>query len=97
MSLNPARTVVDARGEDSHGTLAAAMLKPCSTFEARINAGPSSDRKPEPGRREDSAPAVLIGSDPGVVDDFPDRIPLSERELDVIETYLGRLLDDMLE
>jgi hypothetical protein len=31
-----------------------------------------------------------------VVDDLPRRVPVSQRELDVIETYLGDLLDDAL-
>jgi hypothetical protein len=35
-------------------------------------------------------------SDPTVTDDFPDRVPVASRELDVIEMYLGRLLDEML-
>jgi hypothetical protein len=30
------------------------------------------------------------------IDDLSDPIPLTERELDVIETYLGSLLDDFL-
>jgi hypothetical protein len=33
---------------------------------------------------------------PDVVDDFPKVIPVVQRELDVIETYLGALLDDSL-
>jgi hypothetical protein len=34
--------------------------------------------------------------DPGVVDDFPAAIPVSKRELEVIETYLSDLLDRAL-
>jgi hypothetical protein len=33
---------------------------------------------------------------PVVVDDFPQEIPITRGELDVIETYLGALLDDAL-
>ena len=33
---------------------------------------------------------------PQVVDDFPAAVPVTQRELDVLETYLGSLLDDML-
>jgi len=33
---------------------------------------------------------------PAVVDDFPQIVPLLERELDVIDTYLGELLDHLL-
>jgi hypothetical protein len=31
-----------------------------------------------------------------VVDDYPEVVPVTQRELDVIETYLGSLLDDLL-
>jgi hypothetical protein len=31
-----------------------------------------------------------------VVDDFPPVIPVAQRELEVIETYLSALLDDAL-
>jgi hypothetical protein len=41
-------------------------------------------------------PAAVALADPGVSDDFPATIPVSERELEVIETYLGELLDDAL-
>jgi hypothetical protein len=33
---------------------------------------------------------------PAVVDNLPQVIPVGQRELDVIETYLGALLDDAL-
>jgi hypothetical protein len=33
---------------------------------------------------------------PEVVDDYPALVPVTQRELDVIETYLGSLLDDLL-
>jgi hypothetical protein len=33
---------------------------------------------------------------PRVVDDFPAVVPVTQRELDVLETYLGPLLDEML-
>ena len=33
---------------------------------------------------------------PQVVDDFHEVMPATHRELEVIETYLGALLDDML-
>jgi hypothetical protein len=33
---------------------------------------------------------------PEVVDDFPKIMPVMQRELDVIETYLGSLLDEFL-
>jgi hypothetical protein len=39
---------------------------------------------------------LFAALEPSVVDDFPQPIPVSSRELDVIETYLGALLDDAL-
>jgi hypothetical protein len=40
---------------------------------------------------------TLVGAGPNVVDDFPAAIPVTRRELEVIETYLGALLDETLE
>jgi hypothetical protein len=46
-----------------------------------------------PGR-----PATVTIAEPGleVVDDLSQAIPVAQRELDVIETYLGALLDHVL-
>jgi hypothetical protein len=33
---------------------------------------------------------------PQVIDDFPAVVPVTQRELEVLEIYLGSLLDDML-
>jgi hypothetical protein len=43
-------------------------------------------------------PATVTIVEPGleVVDDLSQAIPVAQRELDVIETYLGALLDDAL-
>jgi hypothetical protein len=51
-------------------------------------AKPSID--PAPG-----APALSAG-DPGVRDDLGEPIPVTAAEVDVIETYLGSLLDELL-
>ena len=40
--------------------------------------------------------AAIIEPSLHVTDDLPQAIPLAKRELDVIETYLGALLDDVL-
>jgi hypothetical protein len=37
-----------------------------------------------------------VDSIPKVIDDFPQAIPVIPRELDVVETYLGALLDAAL-
>jgi hypothetical protein len=39
---------------------------------------------------------AVTGYEPEVVDDFPEIMPVMQRELDVIETYLGSLLNDLL-
>jgi hypothetical protein len=41
-------------------------------------------------------PSGVALDGPHVVDDLPQVIPVAQRELDVIETYLGALLDDAL-
>ena len=41
-------------------------------------------------------PRVLTRDYPQIVDDFPEVVPVTQRELDIIETYLGSMLDDML-
>jgi hypothetical protein len=56
---------------------------------------------PNAQRRRNSELARPIRRDftwavPVVVDDFPQEIPITRRELDVIETYLGALLDEAL-
>src|SRR5260370_34522748 len=39
---------------------------------------------------------TLVAAGPDVVDDFPTALPVTRGELDVIETYIGALLDDAL-
>jgi hypothetical protein len=52
---------------------------------------------PNAQRRRNSELARPIRRDAVVVvDDFPQEIPIMRRELDVIETYLGALLDEAL-
>jgi hypothetical protein len=53
-------------------------------------------RKSGSARQTRSRSALFAALEPSVVDDFPQPIPVSSRELDVIETYLGALLDDAL-
>jgi hypothetical protein len=61
-------------------------------------AGGSNAQRP---RKSGRAPLIgrgattFVDAGPHVVDDFPTAIPLTLRELDVIETYLGALLDDV--
>ena len=64
----------------------------------RLIDGPNA----QPRRKSRLAPLIrrgvptLVEAGPDVVDDFPAAIPVTPRELDVIEVYLGTLLDDVL-
>jgi len=61
----------------------------------RLTEGRSAQRLRSPELARHRRDAVTC-SGPVVVDDFPHEIPITQRELDVIETYLGALLDDAL-
>jgi hypothetical protein len=39
---------------------------------------------------------TLVAAGPDVIDNFPTAMPVTRGELEVIETYLGALLDDVL-
>jgi len=53
-------------------------------------------RKPYPTRHIDPGVTGFAETNPHVVDGFPQAIPVLERELDAIETYLGALVEQML-
>jgi hypothetical protein len=59
-----------------------------------------AEARPRRGLRSQLArpirPSVVMFEGAEVVDDFPQAIPVAPRELEVIETYLGALLDDVL-
>ena len=50
------------------------------------------------GRKSDVVSPIRASKPIGltILDDLPQPIPVSQRELDVIETYLGDLLDEAL-
>ena len=57
----------------------------------RFNAGH------HPNAKLSRAPTELVEKPvPNVVDDFPEILPVLQRELDIIETYLGATLDQLL-
>jgi hypothetical protein len=64
----------------------------------QLTAGPNARRRlsPELARLVRRGVVTFADAGHGVVDDFPQDIPVAPRELDVIETYLGGLLDDAL-
>jgi hypothetical protein len=45
----------------------------------------------------DLAPHEIDQASLALTDDFPEAIPVHERELDALETYLGVLIDEMLQ
>ena len=71
--------------------------KPSSTSTARIDPDNNRGRSVGGLRAPGDLPCRPHPADgPQVVDDFHEVILVSQRELDVIETYLGAVLDDML-
>jgi hypothetical protein len=60
-----------------------------------VTEGPNAQRRRNPELARYRRDAVTWAG-PVVVDDFPQEIPITRRELDVIETYLGALLDEAL-
>lgn len=73
--------------------------KPNSISASRVNREdnqhPSADDRYLRADRQQNSRKIARVS-PEVVDDFPEFVPVLQRELDVIETYLGSLLDGLL-
>ncbi len=72
-------------------------MRPDSGNLQRRNVGGSHRQAiitPQRLRSSDASAGRLTGL--AIVDDLPERIPVSRREIDVIETYLGDLLDKAL-
>jgi hypothetical protein len=47
-------------------------------------------------RQSPTGTASVTRENPQIFDDFPEVVPVAQRELDIIETYLGSMVDDML-
>ncbi len=94
-STSRTRIDVDIGGcQNPAGSAQAAI----SQHQPRVSDGPSAQRNRkvqlvQPIRRE---AVKAIDRDAAVLDDFPDSFPVPQAELDVIETYLGALLDEVL-
>ena len=73
--------------------------KPNSTSRARIvqhdHRCPPADGSRKLGGLQ-HRPNGVSPDHPQVIDDFPAVVPVTQRELEVLETYLGSLLDDLL-
>jgi hypothetical protein len=94
----------DARWQ-SYGSMATAMRRnpvprPDLGNLQRRNVGGSNRqaRVASRGRKSDVVSPIRASKPIGltILDDLPQPIPVSQRELDVIETYLGDLLDEAL-
>jgi hypothetical protein len=88
----------DARWQ-SYGSMATTMRRnPAPRLESdnrpSTRAGVARRRGQKSGVVSRISPTKLIGS--AILDDLPQPVPVSQRELDVIETYLGDLLDETL-
>ena len=101
----------DARGPRHHASLACGMRRKPDWRSGtppdpgnRPRQGVAGQRRakvqPRRGRKSELArpirPPVVTFGGLDVVDDFPPVIPVAQRELEVIETYLSALLDDAL-
>jgi len=99
-------TRIPADGARSRGTSksrAAAGARKIGIAECRSAA--TSVPSPQPGARRlwgrarrSAAQRARRGSERpwNVIDNLPDQVPVTQAELDVIETYLGDLLDKFL-
>lgn len=65
----------------------APMILPDDLYDY-VHDDPRRGRAPRPSGRDDSDDQKLL-----VVDDWSDRIPVTEAEVDVFERYFGELLD----
>jgi hypothetical protein len=74
--------------QEGAGAIRQAQVQRRPRFHAAVNA--RRRLKSEMARPVRRAVTWVV---PDVVDDFPQEIPITRRELEVIETYLGALLD----
>lgn len=102
----PARIIVLGARQGDQTT----PVEPCAGAEIDSSTEPPSCRGPPSRRRSSHAKAVtaakplidppgapaLSSGDPVVRDDLGEPIPVTAAEVDVIETYLGPLLDELL-
>jgi hypothetical protein len=93
---------LNRNGRRSYARRRAAFRPPIRTAQSTPSILGTLPDGPNAQRRRNSELArpirldAVTGAGPVVVDDFPQEIPITRRELDVIETYLGALLDEVL-
>ena len=87
---NPLPRVRDAQRGQPSPVAPTGLGRPLRAIR-RSNAGH------HPNAKLSRAPTELVEKPvPNVIDDFPEILPVLQRELDVIETYLGATLDQLL-
>ena len=94
-STSRTRIDVDIGGRQNlAGSAQAAIIQ----RQPRLSDGPSArrSRKLQPVQPISREAVKTIDLDAAVLDDFPESIRAFQAELDVIETYLGALLDEVL-
>ena len=57
---------------------------------------PERNHRRSRNTRQVNVPAQSQPPAPRVIDDFPQTVPVDARELEVIETYLGALLNELM-
>jgi hypothetical protein len=94
-STSRTRTDVDIGGRQN---LAGSTQADSTQRQPRPSDGPSAqrNRKVQPVQPISGETVKAMGLDAAVLDDFPESIRVFQAELDVIETYLGALLDEVL-
>jgi hypothetical protein len=85
---------VDIGGLNRPGSAQAADFR----RKPRLSDGPSAPRtrKVQPVQPISRQAVKPVALDAAVLDNFPESIPVSQGELDVLDTYLGALLDEVL-
>jgi hypothetical protein len=93
-SLAPARSLSNRRRAAFRPPIRTAQSTP--SILGTLPDGPNAQRRRNSELARPIRLDAVTWAGPVVVDDFPQEIPITRRELDVIETYLGALLDDAL-
>jgi hypothetical protein len=88
VSTGRLRTDADLRARD-HAPGLNAQPRPPARRERKPRHAPTT--KPTPTRPQSALP-----QGPPVIDDLPDAVPVCAQELEVIETYLGTLLNELI-
>jgi hypothetical protein len=87
-SASAARIDADTRRRECRG-----RSRPPGNFQSKTHGSPEA---PKSGLPRPIVPEAVKVDGPQIVDDFPEVLPVTQGELDVIETYLGMGLDEIL-